>query len=362
MIHILVLIAVGVYELMRQICFAFMKRASIWVSKSKSRSELESESTQACLDSLERVHPVVVISGASSGIGKEIYCLIRTRAQRVIVLASAEEATPVHANDYDDDDIVLPIDFGDRESTVRAAVRLKSLLRRDASSNNRVLFIHCAGVYYPLPRDTAGLDRNGKCREGGGGWKESVTASAQKTLSVNATMPALLLHELGHAVDGVVVLGSVSQQFALHMRPGRCPAARSATPAGAYATSKALLLICVGYWGRRTDVPVLVVHPGVVASALFRSEPGFRGVLTRAWARALGWSPAYSARRVLGTIEGARLLDAIQTSTQTSSQTRPPLFWDAVTARPVPLPARLRDPHATAIAEWFYSQLIRSKS
>lgn len=315
--HLILLYAVGIYHLLRQLL----------ISVPIPRSSLS-------FSSFSRVRPVVILTGATSGIGLQIFNLLKgyNLTSQLILLthASSSSATKSkcsHVSNTSDNVHSIPIDLNDESITNEAITAVQKLLKDKTTYQPPVLLIHCAAAYNPsLPR------------------------KAEATFMINSLMPMLLLHRLRHVLNAVVVLGSASHDIAPALNVNQCPVNMAPSPSLAYPASKGLLLGIVSHWSNTSLVPAMVIHPGIVASGLYDHEEGLNGTILRKFIHLLAWDTMSAALRILHIIESASLLNVGLRNTV-------PLYWDAVTLSACRIPRHLNPAEVSPCVQWMLKQL-----
>lgn len=316
-IHLIWLYAIGIYHLLRQLL----------ISVPTPRSSLS-------FSSFSRVRPVVILTGATSGIGLQIFNLLKgcNLTSQLILLTHAPSSSTTkseysHFSSTSNNVHSIPIDLNDESITNKAITAVQKLLKDKATYQPPVLLIHCAAAYNPpLPR------------------------KAEATFMINSLMPMLLLHRLRHVLNAVVVLGSASHDIAPALNMNQCPVSMAPSPSLAYPASKGLLLGIVRHWSNKSLVSAIVIHPGIVASGLYDHEEGLKGTILRKLIRLLAWDTMSAAIRVLHIIESASLLNVGLCNTI-------PLYWDAVTLSACRIPRHLSPVEVSPCVQWMLKQL-----
>lgn len=97
--------------------------------------------------------------------------------------------------------------------------------------------------------------------------------------------------------------------------------------------SKLAAIITLVHHAHLLDIPVMIIHPGVVTTGLYRYERGLIGWLLRAVVRLVAWNVTQSTRRILYVVAKAGVMDS-----DANHLVGMPSYWDAVTLGPSPLP------------------------
>lgn len=319
-VDFLLLYACGIYELLRQRFAAARYFPSLRLDQ------------PLCVRS---PNPIIIITGATSGIGNELLHSLSSQTDHIISLVHWKDVsrTP-HRNVTE-----LLLDLRSRRST--EAVTQQLLYRLETECNSRpVVLVHCAAVYHPSKH--AGESQS---------WFE-----AEETLLVNTFMPTLLTDSLSHVLSGIIWIGSSSQMVAPRVAQNECLLATARSPYSAYPLSKLLALAFVEQWCRRTKKPALIVHPGVVASNLYRHERSPIGVLVRFFMPVFAWNVQISAIRILSLVRKAGFFERLQTNPKFSDgEYSTPVYWDAVTMSSADLPFQIQN----ANTRKYIAQLVR---
>lgn len=277
----------GIVELIYQIFFAVP--VDIEATYSSEKKSWQSANSQS--------NVTLIISGATSGIGSQLLQLFHGPVHRIIVLTHPDRPQNFSGGEQ------VPIDFSNRRSTERAAEYLRTQLAPSPRPNSTVLFVHCAAVYNP---DGA--------------------HPTLHTFQVNTFMPVRLLHHLRHVIDAIVCIGSSSQHCASPLPISSCPLHVAVSPYAAYPLSKLLMLRYVDHWAKLMDKPAIIIHPGIVATNLYRTERKFLYFILRPVIQFLGWQARHSAIRIMRLIRNAGILQ-----NPDDGCAKPPLYWNAVT-------------------------------
>lgn len=316
--HLILLYAIGIYHLLRQLL----------ISVPTPKSSLFSFS------SFSHVRPVVILTGATSGIGLQIFNLLKgyNLTSQLILLTHAS-SSPVtkskcsYGSSTSDNVYSIPIDLNDKSITNEAITAVLELLKDKVTYPPPVLLIHCAAVYNPpVPR------------------------KAEATFMINSLMPMLLIHRLRHVLNAVAVLGSASHDIAPTVDMKQYPVNMVPSASLAYPASKGLLLGIVSHWSNTSRAPAIVIHPGIVASGLYNHEEGLKGTILRKFIRLFAWDTMSAAIRVLRIIESANLLHVGFRNTL-------PLYWDAVTLSACRIPRHLSPVEVSPGVQWMLEKL-----
>lgn len=255
--------------------------------------------------------PIILLTGATSGIGQALLHRLDSEGVQVVALVHQTSSDiPSHITQ-------IPLDLSSAHSVREVASRLATFLLD--FPNRRVVLFHCAGVYFPLHEDPV-----------------------LNTLHVNLLSPTLLLHLLSPHLSGIVWLGSASHFASPDIRSSSCVLHAAVTPYNAYPLSKMLPIAVVEHWAKETGAVGVVIHPGVVATGLYRRERGWIGELLRVIIARAGWSKEISAERVLQTLTAAKFwkrCDLVQGSGRTSNEK---IYFDAVTFQMGRVPTQMR--------------------
>lgn len=283
--------------------------------------------------------PLIIISGTTSGIGRHLLHTFQQTGVHIIILLHQPQQG-IACSDH-----VIPIDFSCVTSTHRAAnILCEKLQSTRASSTQPVIFFHCAAVYNP-PSPS----------------KTDHTVGHQ-TLVINTFSPLRFIQLTQHVLTCVIYLASSSHRVAPIINPDTCLFHTSTSPFSAYPLSKLLTLIWIQQWAKRTDKVAIAIHPGVVATSLYRGERGPIGFLLRALIPFVAWTPKQSALRVLAVLEKAQIFTRSPTTIAfNQSHNQQNMYWDAVTLNPASLPRQIDTGNATvrifaqieeAISKW----------
>lgn len=307
-VDFILLYLIGIYELVRQWCLPLIFRF------------FHHQDNVDPLKDLASLSPIIIFTGGSSGIGRHI--LKRLKRIGCDIISLTQES-----------DIVVPdctticADFNSLASTKRAAGEVLCHLNKSRRTK-KVLLWHCAGVFYPQEGKKDQSDYN----------------AVEQTLNVNFLMPSVFLQLLDAKIDGIVWMGSSSHAVAPHIVHAACPVHIATTPYAMYPLSKLLSVIYMEHWSNVSRKPALVVHPGIVATRLYKGERGLVGVVLRALLPLIAWNPAHSAERVLKLIQLLRFCERVQTVERTTKQmSYTEVYCDVVSMGPVMLPSQIRN-------------------
>lgn len=228
--------------------------------------------------------------------------------------------------------VEVRVDFSSRGSTVEAAKEVLSHLNK-LKPDRKVLLLQCAGVFYPRERQ-----KN----------RENDDATSQ-TLNINFLMPCILLRLLDDKIDGVLWIGSSSHSVAPRIVHANCPVHIATTPYAMYPLSKLFSVIYMEHWSTLFGKPALVIHPGVVATCLYKGERGLVGVVLRTLLPLFAWNPAQSAQRVLKLVQQLGFYECVQTCKCMSGQLHyNGIYCDTVSMAHVALPAQIQNQNDNA--------------
>lgn len=304
---------IGVVELIRQLLVPFLNRYS----------RLQSDNAQGINHIQE--NGVILLTGASSGVGRALRQHLKQQAKHIILLLHPKEVDAAGDDDY------VTIDLASKEATETSCSNLVTLLE-NSFPNLPVLLVHAAGVYNP------------PCEKPSSELSE-LNCSAMKTLVINTIMPCLLLDRLRNILSGVVLIGSSSQWAAPRMSLSQCPLDMMSSPRGMYPISKMLALFSLEAWCEVTGKPALVVHPGVVQTRLYHTDKSFLGTIIKYVVPYTAWKPEISADKVAKVMKKAGIYDVLrrETSNKANSYSSNSIYWDTVTMKPQPLPSHFPD-------------------
>lgn len=318
------LYSTGAYELGRQLVTA------------SPQPILSSTEYQGLLAELQEQSLTVIITGGTSGIGRSLLEILRAIASHIILLAHPSHGLSVKV------DHQIPVDFASRNST---AIAVDALLQHlSVLPKQRVVLFHCAAVYNPQQQTTR---PTGSC------------SAAQITFQINTIMPTLLLHRIHETVDVIVLISSSAQYCAPIIDEATCPFCSVQTPYAAYPMSKLMMLANADIWARTWEKRVVAIHPGIVATSLYDSEPGILGNLLRAVVRNLAWTPYQSAVRVLKVLCSTNVLQLTpKLPAGRANQPFPStqIYWDTVSMCPAALPTQMVDESGRlSAAQWTHA-------
>lgn len=244
-----------------------------------------------------------IVSGVTSGVGRALCTQLAAAGVRVIALASLDGEPPACAYS------VVRSDFRDVYKLHHTAALVRSqLILLPPRHRQHVVVVHAAGAM--------------------------TLNKPNESYAVNLTAPAILSSFLIDLVHCTVFLGSASHSAAPYpIQPLLRPPSE---PRLAYPCAKLLLLAFADALSIQTRMPAIVVHPGVVNTALYKSEPGVIGVLLRILLRQIAWHPTTSAQRVFQVIRQAR------TIAEASKHASRMEYWDATTLQRESLPPQIR--------------------
>ena len=304
---------IGTIELLRQLFYSLLN----WFSNKQLSNDQRINHAEE--------NGVIILTGASSGIGKALRSHLKRQAKHIILLLHPKE---VHAAGDDD---YITIDFASKEATETSCSNLITLLE-NSFSNLPILLVHVAGVYNP------------PCEKSSSVLSES-TRSAMKTLTINTVMPCLLFDRLRHLLSGIVTIGSSSQKFAPRMLPSQCPLDVISSSKAIYPLSKALALFSIEAWSEATSKPVVVIHPGVVISNLYSTEKSIVGLMLRCVVSVVGWKPEGSADKVITVMEKSGIFNVLreETSNRRKVDSSESIYWSTVTMERESLPSHFPD-------------------
>lgn len=257
----------------------------------------------------EYVPAVAILTGATSGIGRQLVTALQDRGTQIIALVhDAPHDLPLSCD-------ILPIDLGSLQST-REAAQLVGQRVGACDGSRKVVLFHCAGILLP-PHDSVGA------------------LKYDPTLTINFIAPACLTYWLSPFISAMVWLGSSSQAAAPRQENMGVPL--SVVPQyAAYPLSKLFAAIFSEFWSTQSSRPAMVIHPGVVHTGLYGNERGIVGQVLRMLVRRVAWEPKHSAECILQTLSsanaGALALPACG------------VYWDATTAKQELLPRHVRNP------------------
>lgn len=298
---------VGVFELLRQ-----------WFASSSVQSR-PCHGPRETLPAFQAVNPVILLTGCTSGIGREILRRLQAAQLDVVAITHNEVDLPMGCEQ-------LSIDFNSRASTERGS---QEVLRRlmHVGTERLAILIHCAATFHPRVSP-----------------HEKDTSVVAKTLNVNLLMPCLFINRITHLLHGIVWIGSSSQSAAPRLRNIRCPLHAAKSPFSAYPLSKLLSLAFANDWSVLNKKPVVVVHPGVVATGLYRAERGMVGRILRILIPMFAWTASSSAMRIMRLVEVGGFLDNIKGEPVGTEDPRNSngVYWDTVRMGRGALPPQLR--------------------
>lgn len=304
----IVLYIIGIYELIRQWCYDLIFCFSYRHSNVDPFKGLYS------------LNPVIVCTGVSSGIGRHI--LGRFTSIGLHIIALTHELNLALPNCC----VEVRVDFNSPVSTVRAAKEV-SLYLSKLKPERKVFLLQCAGVFYPREQQ-----------------KSCENDPVSQTLNVNFVMPCVFLHLLDEKIDGVLWIGSSSHSVAPRIVHATCPAHIAKTPYAMYPLSKLLSVVYMEHWSKSCGKPALVIHPGVVATCLYKGERGLIGVALRTLLPLLAWNPAHSAQRVLKLVQQLRFYERVQTCECMGGQSHyDGIYCDAVSMTYVAHPPQIQN-------------------
>eukprot|EP00171_Calliarthron_tuberculosum_P016529 IDg16529t1 len=208
----------------------------------------------------------VVVSGVTSGIGRALSLLLYFSGARVLGLASQFGDPPTCITS------IVRADLADLTALNGAAASLRmKILSLPVQDRNHVLFIHVAGTLAPnKPHDS---------------------------FAVNLQAPAVLDALLSDLIHASIFIGSAAHAAASSpLFPLLRPPSESRA---AYPSAKLLLHVVSDALARHAHIPALVVHPGVVSTALYDGEPGILGSILRFLLRYVAWDAETAAFRIL---------------------------------------------------------------
>ncbi|PXF42372.1 hypothetical protein BWQ96_07892 [Gracilariopsis chorda] len=315
---------VGIYELIRQWFFSV---------------PLSSDCNTVLQDVIRDQKLVIVLSGVTSGIGRELlHSLLRTSAD---VIALTHPSTTVK----DPGCKQVMIDFESIESTT--AVINKLLAELTSLPPRKAIYIHCAAVYNPLP-----LVSNGY----------SLT-SVERTLLTNTFIPAAFIEGIASVVSGVVYIGSSSQKAASRFDIRHCLLQAAQSPYGAYPVSKLLSLLHIADWGVRTGKPCIVIHPGIVATRLYHTQKGLIGAILRGFVSQFAWNAETSATRIFKVLQRSRFFDMAMSGSRKNTvriTNEYYVYWDCVTMDVSAPPAQVPKSETSTLAMHIHHILMDS--
>lgn len=310
LLDFLTLYLVGVYELLRQ-----------WLLSRTEHSQ-QHHAAAAQLRGFRKANPLVLLTGCASGVGLEILRQLSSMGLDIIAITHfASTVLPVNCQQ-------IALDFSSKLSVDDGCVTISRRLE-GIDAGRPVILIHCAAIFHP----------------------EASTERAENaspvitTLNVNLLMPCLFVKGIGHLLSGIIWIGSSSHSAAPSLRNIRCPLHVAKTPFSMYPLSKLLSLVYVEQWSLANAKPVAVIHPGVVATGLYKHERGVMGKTLSVLIPLFAWNATSSAKRVLQLIEVGTFLERIQSgvdSSCTQFDSRR-VYWDTVRMRQGVLPEQIRD-------------------
>lgn len=316
---------IAAYELVRQVFHRrlYPSRFLAW-----KNSELSTRDNDEAGGGLECI---TIITGATSGIGREIHRELTRRGKRLIILSY-----PAEGGLYPGHQEIL-VDFSCRASTEDAARQVRAILS-GTSSRKSVLLFHCAAIYNPIAHQD-----------------ESQSAKIFETYTVNTVMPVLFVQALDDLITGIVYMGSSSQKVAPRPRLHSCPFCIAKSPHAAYPLSKMLTFAFFERWSQIKKRRVIIIHPGVVVTQLYKNVRGFVGIIMRSFLKFCALQADESARRVLQILDQALFFEEMRKTIpiETGSDLGA-IFWDATTMRPAMTPQQISDKE---LREWIYNHL-----
>lgn len=318
-LDLVALYIIGVIELFRQWLFA--------VPDAASPDRVVAETVA----SVNEANPVILLTGSTSGIGRHLLRILAQSDAHVIALTQS----PRHSIPSSCEQINL--DLSSYKSVASAANAVLDRLNQLAT-DQPVVLVNCAGVYYPGKRP-----------------KATPVSPATETINVNLLGPSLFAHLLGPTLSGIVWFGSSAHAIAPRVSTTQSNLHAAATPYAAYPLSKLLSVIFVESWSALNSKPAMVIHPGVVATGLYKGERGLLGICIRQLMPFCAWEAERSACRVLHLVCGASFWKNLQGFKQGthkpqswSEGSRTGVYWDAVSMSQARLPWQIRDKRVRA--------------
>lgn len=316
---------IGMTELFRQwLVVALQKPGN--ASKEKS-----------ALHELRSANPIILLTGCTSGIGRQILAVLLDN--NIQVIAFTHRAETILSNECEH----IHMDLSSRRSVETASAAVVQSLKQIAVQRTVVL-IHCAGVYYPRPDSPS----------------EGMLPLLTECLNVNVINPFAFVERISPAIDGIVWIGSSSQRVAPRLGNAHCLLHAARTPFAMYPLSKLLALLIAEKWSSEKKKPAAVIHPGIVNTDLYRGERGIIGFCIRLLIPFVAWDVKKSVSRILQLINASAFWER---ATQQSIPTFPRpghngVYWDAVSMMLYPLPPQIRnDGDRTALATRLYAAL-----
>lgn len=254
----------------------------------------------------------VVVSGITSGIGRALSVLLSHSGVRVLGFAPQSDDFPICISD------TFSVDLSDLTSLndITDSLRRK-ILSLPAQDRTQILLIHVAGTLAPnKPHDS---------------------------FAVNLLAPAAITALLADLVDASVFIGSAAHAAApIPSPPFLCPPSESRA---AYPSAKLLLHAVSDALASHAHIPALVVHPGVVKTALYDGEPGVIGAVLRLLLNYVAWDAETAADRIYEIMQRAKVV-GVSPNYKARAE-----YWDATTLCREPIPVQLLDANGTTRAE-----------
>ncbi|CDF36376.1 unnamed protein product [Chondrus crispus] len=264
---------------------------------------------------------LILLTGCSTGIGYELLKQLLAAELDVVAITHNQDAgLPRKCKQ-------VVVDFGSTSSTENGCITLSGIVE-ELGAKRPVILVHCAAVLHPKTNANY-----------------SASTIVTRTLTINLLMPMLFVKRLSELLSGIVWIGSSTQYIAPNLFDSQCPMHVAKTPFSAYPLSKLLAFVFAERWSIINSKPVVVIHPGVVATGLYRDERGLVGKILRRMMPFFAWTPAFSARRILQLVSYGGFFHHLEKRFDPSGapQGSIPVYWDSVTMGPGLLPLQILD-------------------
>jgi len=215
----------------------------------------------------------VILSGANSGIGQSLCRIFQLHDACVISLVKPKQTSPSN--------LYIEADLFHLDSLPSVVEDIRALLNAiPKNARRKVILLNAAGTLNP-----------------------------SDIYAVNLHAPSILAYLLADSLHAVVFLGSAVAKCATLHRNSFPLLVPSQILRDRYPASKLLLhSVCEGF-SRNASLRAIVVHPGIVSTNLYRSEPGIVGVILRSLIPFLAWNPEMSAFRILDILQQAKVFN-----------------------------------------------------
>lgn len=296
-------------------CFELFRQKCSWTASRQANPHRSPE-----VSSFQTTNSLILLTGCTSGIGLEL--LNRFLDVGLDVVAITHNRDPGLLRQCRQ----VVLDFGSTESTENACVILAGIIK-ELKGRRPVILIHCAAVFHPKVKNN-----------------DPLVTIATKTFAINLLMPVLFVRRLSKLLSGIIWIGSSSQNVAPVVLDVNCPTHAAKTPFSAYPLSKLLAFVFLEHWSLVSGKPAATIHPGVVATGLYRGERGLVGKILRYVMPIFAWTSATSAERILQLISETEFFCRLGKQCDSSYITpgSRPIYWDSVRMGPGWLPCQVR--------------------